>query len=275
VTERKCWHVLVGQSSVGPLSEHDLLRSYFEGRYSSDAMVWRSDSGGTWQRLGDAFPLAELTPPALPGTASVTPNFVASTITQNHGAMSWVSEPSYAWRRFFAKQLDLLGSAGFMFLLIGIMLSANPGAYETLVLSQNFIVLNMMSVCLAIIPNAIVLGLSGRSLGKLIFGLKVVDRDGHPPSFVKAFRREFQVTLLGLAVALPVISLLAGISSYNHLKRHGSAPWDFDADLTMLYRKPSVGHYALLVFGALVFVVVTWVFTVAGTTSSIAVDANA
>lgn len=257
MTSQLTWHVLEGQSSVGPLTELAVLKGYFEGRYGPDTMVWRVDGDATWKRLGDALPLAELTPPPLPGAASNAAPFAPATADAAAAISSnWVREPSYAWRRFFAKQVDVLLAATLMFALLGSVLSASDGAYNALIALENPIVLNVIGVFLAIVPNAILAGLSGRSLGKAIFGLKVVGEDGQPPGLAKGFRREMQLTAQGFGLGIPLISLFTMINSYSRLKSDGAAPWDADAELKVLYRKPTPAHFALMVLGIVLWVAI-------------------
>lgn len=84
----------------------------------------------------------------------------------------------------------------------------------------------LLIVFLGAMATVIPVGLTGRSPGKWLFGLQVVDIDGHAPGVRLAFSRELQVWVRGLALGLPLVSLVALGLSYRRLSRRGRTQWD-------------------------------------------------
>ncbi len=95
--------------------------------------------------------------------------------------------PAGKWRRFFNFVIDRFGTVGF-----AIVIGAGAGAsgWEP---GLNFLVEHeIISGLLITIAYYILLeGMTGRTLGKLITGTKVVNERGEPPSFGQILGRTF------------------------------------------------------------------------------------
>lgn len=221
----------------------ELLRGYFQGRYGADAMV--RGEVGDWRRLSDVFPLAQLQPPPLP----VEDYTAATAVTPKGGNGAWESEPSYAWRRYFARQLDTIVHATLMYTFLAAVLSASDSAYTAMAGLDNRFLLNIIGVSLSIVPSTIFLGLTGRTFGKLIFGLRVLDARGKAPGLAVALKREVQALFQGMALGVPIIALATFIGGFNRLKSSGYANWDGDNALTTWYRRPTAAHWVLMLIG--------------------------
>jgi uncharacterized RDD family membrane protein YckC len=245
------WHVLVGQKSVGPASSAEVLRAHFLGRYGPDTLV-RPDGADDWLKLSDVFPLAELQPPPIPNDGAKVSG--AGAMRKSH----WTSEEPYAWRRYFARQFDTLIHAYVMFVFLGAVLAGSDAAYLAMVQFENPLVLNILGVAMAVVPSVILLGLTGRTLGKLIFGVRVLSANGKPPGVFRALKRELQVLLQGLALGIPIITLFTFIGGYNKLQSQGHTDWDASNELTTWYRAPTILHWILMLMG-----VALWIFILA------------
>jgi uncharacterized RDD family membrane protein YckC len=234
------WYVLIGKKPVGPASGAEVLRAHLLGRYDAEAMV-RSGQDGEWRSLSSVFPLEQLTPPPLPAewTAAAHPL----------EAQTWTRDTPYAWRRYFARQLDTIIHALIMFVFLGAVLAGHDGAYLAVTGLDNQIVLNIIGVMLSIIPGAILLGVTGRTVGKLIFGVKILNARGKPPGMFRALKRELQVLLQGLALGIPLVTLFTFIGGYNTLQKHGRTDWDKSNELVAWYRRPTFVHWVLMLGG--------------------------
>lgn len=252
------WYVQVGEKSVGPASSAELLRAHFLGRYGAEALV--RDGAGDWRTLGETFPLSELNPPPIPVGAPQTE--ATGSVTGKRAA--WASDTPYAWRRYFARQMDTILHAYIMFVFLGALLAGSDAAYEAMAGLNNALVLNVIGVVLAMAPSAILIGVTGRSVGKLIFGLKVLKTNGKPPGLLGGFKRELQVLWQGLALGVPLITLVTFIGGYNKLHREGHTDWDDGNGLVMWYRRPGVVHWILMIFGVLAWLVIVSVLYAAG-----------
>lgn len=244
------WRALIDGKPTAAMSAAELLRGHLRGQYGPDAPV-RRDEAEEWRALASAFPLAELTPPPL-----TVPSFEAATDDPVVQSGNWESDKPYAWRRYFARQLDTIIHAFLMFMLLGAVMAANDSAYSALTAFNNPIVLNIVGVMLATVPGAVLIGATGRTIGKLIFGIKVLDAQHRPPGLLRGFVRELQVLLRGLGLGVPLISLITIIGGYNRLMADGRSAWDEEDKLTVWYRKPSGVHALLMVGGILLWVAI-------------------
>lgn len=66
----------------------------------------------------------------------------------------------------------------------------------------------------------------GATLGKRIFGLRVLRADGALPNWHDASWRFIWFFLLGTAANIPVLSGIANLMAYLRIRRTGSATWD-------------------------------------------------
>lgn len=246
------WHVLVGQKSVGPASSAEVLRAHFLGRYGPDTLV-RPDGGDDWLKLSDVFPLAELQPPPIPSDAA-TGSGDRMAMRTSH----WRRDEPYAWRRYFARQLDTLIHAYLMFIFLGAALAGSDAAYLGMAQFENALVLNILGVAMAVVPSVILLGVTGRTFGKLVFGVKVLSANGKPPGVFRALKRELQVLVQGLGLGIPIVTLFTFIAGYNKLHSQGHTDWDAGNGLTTWYRTPGILHWMLMLIG-----VALWVFVLA------------
>lgn len=171
----------------------------------------------------------------------------------------WVTDTPRAWRRFLARQLDTLTVVLFLSVIFVLILSILDEA-ETRFLEGPIsqLLAGIVMIVLATIPNAIILAATGRSLGKLIFGLRVSNAQGRPPSIGSALSREFQVTTFGLGLGIPILSLFALYQSYDDLREKGETAWDQDGEFTVYYRRSSIAHRILFLVGTGIFLIM-WI----------------
>ncbi|MEZ6022015.1 MAG: RDD family protein [Hyphomonadaceae bacterium] len=255
----RAWHVRDGDAMAGPFSAAEVLRAHLSGRYGADALVWTDNEGpAAWRKLSDTFPLERLRPPPLPAAPV---DAVQDADLEAERAKGWEMDTPYGWRRYFARQLDTLLYSALMFFMLGAVSAVHDGFYTALTAFDNGVVLNIVGVVLATLPSAIVLGITGRSLGKLLFGLKVLRYDGRPPGLLRGLRREAQVTLQGLGLGIPIISLITMIMSYNRLHGEKQTAWDEGVQLRTWYRTPNTAHWFLMIIGIVIWVcmVVTFI----------------
>jgi hypothetical protein len=109
------------------------------------------------------------------------------------------------------------------------------------------------TVFLAIFPCALVIGFTGSSLGKMIFGVRVTMPDGTPIGMGKALSREFRVWAGGLGLGLPLVNLFALIGSHHRLKKTGATSWDKALSVRVSYRRSSALQWVLNVMGVLLW----------------------
>jgi uncharacterized RDD family membrane protein YckC len=147
----------------------------------------------------------------------------------------------------------------FAFFLIGITLGVlNPTLVEPLSAldkPENRIWGPMVGLLFAIPMTALFIGLTGTSIGKWIFGIKVLNFEGAPIGIGQAFMRELYVFLRGLALGLPFFSLIALFLAYRRLANERITSWDQDLNTRVVHRPVTVQQKALYVFGILLILV--------------------
>lgn len=154
---------------------------------------------------------------------------------------SWTDRGPHPWRRYLARMFDTLVVGSVTWFGIGaVMFVVAPFQAERFFaffdgpLGQ---IADAMLTLAAVIPgNALMIGLTGVSIGKWLFGVKVVKPSGRPIGFVAAFGRELQVWFRGLAFGMPLISLFTLGGAYSQLKEDRASAWDPPRRRIVLHR---------------------------------------
>jgi uncharacterized RDD family membrane protein YckC len=95
--------------------------------------------------------------------------------------------PAGKWRRFFNFLIDRVGAMGFGFVIgVGVGVSGWEAGLNFLLEHQI-----VSGLLIMIVYYVLLEGLTGRTLGKLITGTKVVNERGEPPSFAQTLGRTF------------------------------------------------------------------------------------
>jgi hypothetical protein len=97
----------------------------------------------------------------------------------------------------------------------------------------------VLSLVAAIPGNAAMIGLTGASIGKWIFGIRVM-RDGKPIGFANALAREFKVWWRGLGAGVPLVSLATLAHAFRQLTDNRITSWDNDQSNTVVHRAESL-----------------------------------
>nr|WP_294810550.1 RDD family protein [uncultured Sphingomonas sp.] len=142
----------------------------------------------------------------------------------------WDTQP-HPWRRYGARIIDVQLFGGGAFIGIGILagLFASDAVYFWLIDEarwKSLLILTPLSWMIAAIIVAMLLTWKGTTPGKLLFGLRVTPADDRPLSLGRAIQREALLLFWGIGFALPLLNLLAGITSFRHVETGEQARWD-------------------------------------------------
>jgi uncharacterized RDD family membrane protein YckC len=268
------WHYLVGTQSKGPVSNEHLLSLLGENKVSRETLVWKPGAEG-WKPLGESFADVLATPPPLPFDVPTPPKApdlqVATTGTATElanrplvqsGPHDWTDTSPHPWRRYFARMLDTVISGGIVFFLIGvigyIVVPSKMPQIMAIFDGQGGQFADAMATCFLAIPlNAMFIGLSGTSLGKWLFGVRVLDLDGAPIGIPTALKREGLIWFRGLGLGLPIVTLFTLGNAFSHLKNKGISTWDQELE-TRIKQRPGGAKQAILA----IFGVALWVVTI-------------
>lgn len=97
--------------------------------------------------------------------------------------------------------------------------------------------------------NAIFIGFTGLTLGKWLFGIKILNDEKRPLGVLRALKREFMVWFSGLGCGLPGISILTVLFSYRRLKAKGITSWDEAIKSTVIQRTEQAALSAPMLIG--------------------------
>ncbi|MET0744652.1 MAG: RDD family protein [Microvirga sp.] len=280
-TER--WYYCDGPLSVGPFLRDRLVELAQAAIVTPDTLVQRegTDEFVLLSTLLQAkqFPPG---PPPLPivptalerGGSSLSvafsdrpialgPVLVSQTTAADGTAVSstsqWSATPVAPWRRGAARCLDTLvhGSIGVVLIFFVWFRLAPLSAYRFFAyLEPSFRPLGdlMLSVPIAGIVGAVVVGATGTSVGKAVFGVQVVNSHGEPIGILKCCLREFHIWWKGLALGLPVLSLITMAIAGTTLKRDGSTSWDRRSGTIVMHRPNGRLQYGLNILGIIMIV---------------------
>ncbi|MCZ4279874.1 RDD family protein [Kiloniella laminariae] len=153
----------------------------------------------------------------------------------------WNDGAPHPWRRFFARQLDNSLYLGLLLwlakspllqlaqlLLTTLESGLEPGTLLVLLIAGGLIILlsypfiHLLLAC----ANALVVGLSGCSVGKWFFGIRVLNREGKPLGLRSALQRELSLWRHGLCFGLPIADMIFMVHACFDLGNDGITTWD-------------------------------------------------
>jgi uncharacterized RDD family membrane protein YckC len=127
---------------------------------------------------------------------------------------------SIAWRRFAARLIDLEIAAVIGFL---IFLLFRPGAVQNV---ESWPLIALYATALWVWIEAALLLQYGATPGKMVLKLRVETHNGERPSMQQAITRSLMVWILGKAMDLPILSMVAMFLGLRAYLSHGTNVWD-------------------------------------------------
>ena len=194
-------------------------------------------------------------------------NMQATGLIQGVVPAGWLSSPPTPWRRYAARLLDIItfGLLGFWvisFTYYSIAPYSADKFFEIFNGPAGNVIDLMLSTLLGCVLSGAVIGLTGSSLGKMFFGVMVVDQNGNKIGAAKGMQRDLAVYLRGLGLGIPGVNFIALIIAYSALKNKGSTTWDTDNDYKVWHRPSGPGQYLLNVIGILFYLIMISIITV-------------
>lgn len=166
----------------------------------------------------------------------------------------WQYAKPVMWRRYFARMLDTIVLGSLIWFALATLFAAYiPAAYQALYGHISLLNNSVSRACLTfvvVIPvEAWILGMTGTTAGKWLFGVRVTHADGRAIGFVHALRREGRVFLQGLALGIPLFSMIAMIIAFVRVKDDGVAGWDTGKPWLVTARPPGAAQTSLFIVG--------------------------
>jgi uncharacterized RDD family membrane protein YckC len=88
----------------------------------------------------------------------------------------------------------------------------------------------------------------GTTIGKLAFGIRVLDTEGRRLSYGAAFSRSVWVLSTGVSFGIPFVIWLSGFIAYKRLKKNGNTFWDEQAKSSVLSQPWTLTSSAICAF---------------------------
>lgn len=178
-------------------------------------------------------------------------------ITDDRG---WSSLPVAPWRRYGARAIDTSVNG-----VLGVLLLAHAwyslaprsaDSFFALIATPGGMLLDLvLTTFIAAIVGGFIIGATGTSLGKAIFGVRVLDEALQPIGIRRGLVREFHVLWSGLALGIPILAFFTLLVAYRRLQRDQTTAWDQGACL-VLHRPRGVLQTVLNCVGIILIVVV-------------------
>lgn len=171
----------------------------------------------------------------------------------------WGEAPVAPWRRWAARSADLMMNGMIMSALLAVVLfSLAPfeanSFYSFLDSPPGYIIDLMLSSFLGCILTGLIIGATGSSLGKIMFGIRICNVDGTSIGLVAGLTRDIEVWVKGLGIGFPLISLITQVVSYNNLQKLGSTPWDA-GKYKVTYRPNEMNQYLFNTIGIIALII--------------------
>jgi uncharacterized RDD family membrane protein YckC len=275
------WYVELDGEANGPHERTAIVQLRQIGRIGAHTLVWRAGLAD-WQAYADAGLEAPRDPPPLPAPVVAEPqDALRRIIAQRNGGGDhadtakslppkaprleveddgWQSTAPAPWRRYFARVLDifLLGTFTWMMFTL-ISASTNQALFAALFRHGGLMgvpyLSNVVLIASLIPVQALLIGTSGTTLGKWIFGVRITRRDGSAIGLGAALGREVSVFCLGMLCGVPLLAFIPIFISYRVLTRTGATSWDRGKEWVVTQREPGDRQTAMFILGVLLLVV--------------------
>ena len=173
----------------------------------------------------------------------------------------WLESPPTPWRRYAARMLDLsfFGSIAFLLIAMAYYSVAPYSADQFFGIFEHpsaIIIDIMITAFFGSLLTGAVIGISGFSLGKFIFGIIVTDSNGSKIGVFEGIQRDLKVFIRGLGLSIPIVNLFTLYAAYKRLSNNNKTSWDEEKEYRVFHRPSGIGQYLLNVLGITILVLI-------------------
>lgn len=180
----------------------------------------------------------------------------------------WQDTTPAPWRRYFARAFDVMVLSTLLWASIETVIGlAAPHLHDALYahpLALQALGSTIASALLLVPINALLIGTTGLTPGKWIFGTRVTRRDGRPIGLRAALGRETGVWFFGLGMGLPLISVFTLLASNVRLADEHATRWDAGRAWVVTHRPPGIMQMLLVAGGVLAWIALRMLIAGAG-----------
>ncbi|MDM5272301.1 RDD family protein [Sulfurovum sp. zt1-1] len=144
-----------------------------------------------------------------------------------------------AWLRYFARVIDITIGTMIVGVVIGIIIGIFFVIFgvDIQILSEIPEYISMLFVMIIyFLIEANVISSFGTTPGKKLLGISVHHNNGDYLDYMTSLKRTFTLWFKGLALSLPLISLITLIVAYNRYTDHGITSWDEEYNVNVAYQ---------------------------------------
>ena len=162
----------------------------------------------------------------------------------------------HPWRRYFAKLID-------WWILWGTLTGVVVYFLHPDITTGNafFAKVLLLFFVIGIVGEACLLWGLGSTLGKWLFGIRVLDGGGRHLEFSTALKRSFLCLAQGCAMNIPLASTVANVFAYQRLKKTGSTRWDDSTGAAVVCEKTGLFRISFAVISVVAVVIVSSILT--------------
>jgi uncharacterized RDD family membrane protein YckC len=169
---------------------------------------------------------------------------------------AWSVSDPHPWRRYFARSLDTSIHGVIVLFVVAIVLGTiapetSREFFGALLGTSGQMWFMMLYIFAATFLTAAMIGFTGSSLGKWMFGIKVTDKQDRPIGYKTAWNRELKIWVRGFGLGLPIISLFTLWSAYQYLKKENKTTWDDELGLKVNYRENNSTQAYMSILGVI------------------------
>jgi uncharacterized RDD family membrane protein YckC len=199
-------------------------------------------------------PLPSYVDPSHQAARLVPPQLPQQGVLAGAASQARTSALLHPWRRYFARQFDIVLFVFCASFAIGILFPTLVPEGHSGGSDQVFGLL----LLIAYIPiEGFLLNAFGTTFGKALYGIKVIKNDG-AIAWRAATLRSFYVWLRGLGVGIPIVTLFTLVNAYNKLKANGATTWDSQLGWTITHSEIGAARW-LGVAASWIAIVGVWV----------------
>jgi len=260
----KQWYYMQNGQSNGPVSEENIVSMVREGVLPKTGLIWTKGSAN-WRAAESFFKFEEDAPPPIPEIRPISSTQEAAAVLAAYKPLPkqvWADTAPHPWRRFFARLLDAYINGFIAIYILSLFLTIiDPTLAKDLINSFEGPSGRFWDIIatpfFAMFVNAALIGITGSSLGKWIFGIRVANQQNKPIGYFSALKRETKVWYSGLALGIPLFSLFTMSAAQKVLLEEGKTTWDKEMNLNIIYRESGARQSALSLFGVLIIVFIS------------------
>lgn len=238
ITERY-WYYVKDDKAEGPITESKIKELLVAGHLNPETFVW-SESLTEWMPASkvESFKIKEMpSPPPLPQKPPPIPS--SPSLSQKASPIQFLEQSKRddvetvpqvrPWVRHFARNFDY---TVFLLIFAQILWIIYPPMVD-----KYFIIPLTLSTFLWVFIESSMLSSWGTTPGKWLLSTKVRDSAGQKLTFSTALKRSFSVWWRGVAIGLPLVSLLTELRAYKNLKEKGVTTWDIEGGFLISYEE--------------------------------------